>query len=58
MVLGDHDLILNEGYEQVLPVEAVYLNENYSIFDDLQGDIALVKLKLVSKELLNDVIRL
>ena len=46
VVLGDHDLIKFEGTEQELQVEAVYINENYSLLDELKGDIALVKLRL------------
>lgn len=45
IVLGDHDLFENEGTEQELKVEAVYVNQIYQFSDDLVGDIALVKLR-------------
>ncbi len=45
VVLGGHDLLEYKGSEQKLEVEAVYVNKNYSLSGDLQGDIALVKLR-------------
>ena len=47
VVLGGHDLLEYKGSEQKLEVEAVYVNKNYSLSGDLQGDIALVKLRYI-----------
>ena len=44
-MLGDHNLYTDEGTEQEMKVEAVYVHHTYSFSEDLEGDIALIKLK-------------
>ena len=45
VVLGDHNLYTDEGTEQEMKVEAVYVHHTYRFSEDLEGDIALIKLK-------------
>ncbi|XP_039254872.2 MAM and LDL-receptor class A domain-containing protein 1-like [Styela clava] len=45
IVIGDFDLYTDEGTEQEIIVDAIFLHEKYKFSEDLVGDIALIKLR-------------
>lgn len=45
IVLGDYDLYSDEGYEQEMLVDAIFLRNKFKLTEEMVGDIALIKLR-------------